>query len=124
MFSIKHIIHHNLQFLAFNLIHNMMETIETHIHYKETDRKQYLLFMSCHPHYTKVNIPFSLSCSVVSDEVKLMQSCNELNKIHLKQKYPEQLIDLWITRALEVDKETLKKTVQLKIENNIPYVLT
>ena len=60
---------------------------------KKPKEKQYLLFISCHPHYTKVNIPFSLSCRFrlnVSDEVKLMQGFNELNEILFKQKYPEQ----------------------------------
>ena len=55
----------------------------------------------------------------MSDEVKLMQSFKELNKIHLKQKYPEQLIDYGKTRARDVDKETLRKTVKLKNENTV-----
>ena len=63
--------------------------VETHIYYKETERKQYLFFISRHPHYTKVNIPFRFRV-IVSDEVKLMQRFNELNKILLKQKDPEQ----------------------------------
>ena len=32
--------------------------IETDIHYKPTDSKQYLQFTSCHPKHTRTNIPF------------------------------------------------------------------
>ena len=105
-------------------LHQILNTfgkIETDIYYEETDSKQHLLFSSCHPHHTKVNIPFSLSRRlrvIVSDKVKLMQRFNELKK------YPEQLIDNGIKRALEVDLETLREKVPLKNENIIPYAST
>ena len=43
------------------LVKNRDGKIETAIYYKDTDSKQYLLFYSCHPIHTKINILFNLA---------------------------------------------------------------
>ena len=49
----------SLPFLDVNVVHNN-GTIETDLYTKPTDKHQYLLHSSCHPHHTKRAIPFSL----------------------------------------------------------------
>ncbi|CAC5419811.1 unnamed protein product [Mytilus coruscus] len=49
-----------LPFLDILIIKNGTN-IETDIFYKPTDSKQYLLFTSCHPKHTRVNIPYNLA---------------------------------------------------------------
>ena len=49
--------------------------ISTDIFHKVTDSQQYLIFNSCHPKHTKINIPFSLAkrlCTIVSDKSVLL----------------------------------------------------
>ena len=61
------------------LVKNREGKIETDIYYKDTDSKQYLLFNSCHPRHTKINIPYNLARrlrTMVSEE----QSCRDVCK--------------------------------------------
>ena len=55
--------------------------IETDIYYKETDSTQYLLFYSCHPRHTKINIPYNLARrlrTIISEEKVLEKLMREL----------------------------------------------
>ena len=77
------------------LVKNEKGKIETGIFYKETDSRQYLLFYSCHPRHTKINIPYNLARrirTIVIDETTLTHRMQELKCFLNKQKYPEQVI--------------------------------
>ena len=63
------------------LVKNWDWKIETDIYYKDTDSKQYLLFYSCHPRHTKINIPYNLARrlrTIVSEEQILQRRMQEL----------------------------------------------
>ena len=79
--SILNILHKDLNFtLEYSgeqqsflgvLVKNQGGKIETDIFYKEMDSKQYLLFNSCHPRHTNINIPYNLARrlrTIVSEE--------------------------------------------------------
>ena len=58
------------------LVKNRNGKIETDIYYKDTDSTQYLLFYSCHPRHTKINISFNLVRrlkTIVSEEQVLQR---------------------------------------------------
>ena len=59
----------------------------------------------------------------MSDEVKLMQRFYELKTFLLKQNYPEKkLVDHGIKKALETDREELRKKVPAKNVHILPYI--
>ena len=90
------------------LVKNQNGKIETDIFYKETDSRQYLLFYSCHPRHTKVNIPYNLARrirTIVSDDTTLNNRMEELKCFLNKEKYPEQVIDYGVKRAMALDKK-------------------
>ena len=63
------------------LVKNQCGKIETDIFYKETDSKQYLLFSSCHPRHSKINIPYNLARrlrTIVSEERVIQTRMKEL----------------------------------------------
>ena len=94
------------------LVKNQNGKIETDIFYKETDSRQYLLFYSCHHRHTKVNIPYNLARrirTIVSDDTTLNHRMEELKCFLNKQKYPEQVIDYGVKRAMALDKNDLRK---------------
>ena len=101
--------------------------IETDIYYKETDSKQYLLFYSCHPRHTKINIPYDLARrlrTIISEAKVLEKRIRELNSFLSKQNYPKQIIEHGLQQAMSLDKN-LFRTVKAKPEENIvPYVST
>ena len=101
--------------------------IETDIYYKPTDSKQYLLFNSCHPKHTKTSIPFSLARrirSIVTNEATLQKRMDELRIVLINQKYPKNVIDKGIQKAMNVTREDLRVVREKKIENLIPFVST
>ena len=109
------------------LVKNQHGKIETDIYYKETDSKQYLLFNSCHPRHTKMNIPYNLARrlrTIISEENVLEKRMWELKSFLSKQNHPEQIIEHGLQQAMSLDKNQLR-TVKLKPEENIvPYVST
>ena len=109
------------------MVRNKGGKIETDIFYKETDSKQYLLFSSCHPRHTKINIPYNLARrlkTIISEENVLINRMTELKSFLLKQNYPESLIDGGIAKAMNLDKNTLR-TIKNKTDDKvIPYVST
>ena len=83
----------------------------TDIYYKKTDSEQYLLFSSCHPRHTKINIPYNLARrlrTIISEEQVLETRRKELKSFLVKQKYPENIINMGIDRAMNLDKSYLK----------------
>jgi len=70
--------------------------IETDIYYKATDSHNYVPFSSCHPHHTKLNIPYSIArriCTIVENDEKCDQRLGEM-KVFLQQKgYPLNVIN-------------------------------
>ena len=109
------------------MVWNKKGKIETDMFYKETDSKQYLLFSSCHPRHTKINIPYNLARrlkTIISEQNVLINRMKELKMFLLKQNYPESLIDDGIEKAMKLEKSTLR-TVKDKSEDQVmPYVST
>ena len=84
------------------MVRNKAGKIETDIYYKETDSKQYLLFSSCHPRHSKINIPYNLARrlrTIISEQNVLIERMRELKMFLLKQNYPESLVDKGIENA-------------------------
>ena len=99
------------------LVKNLNGKIETDIYYKDTDSKQYLLFQSCHPRHTKINIPYNLARRlkiIVSEENVLRKRMQELKSFLVKQNYPVQIVDNGIQKAMSLDRNVLR-TVATKI---------
>ena len=99
----------------------------TDIYYKETDSKQYLLFSSCHPRHTEVNIPYNLARrlrTIISEEQVLEIRMKELRSFLVKQKYPENIINMRIDRAMNLDRTLLRQVSQKTEEPVIIYVST
>ena len=74
-------------------------------HFKHTDSQEYLIFDSCHPKHIKLGIPYLLARKlrmVISSDEKVPQRMLELKHALLKQKYPENVIDAGIQRALNL----------------------
>ena len=109
------------------LVKNRNGKIETDIFYKETDSKQYLLFYSCHPRHTRVNFPYNLARrlrTIISEEHVLKMRMQELKFFLIKQKYPEQVIDRGVEKAMSLNKDQLRTVKARAEENIIPYVST
>ena len=98
--------------------------IETDIFYKSTDSRRYLHFYSKHPRHIKRNIPYCLSkriCTIVSNSEVRMYRLREL-KARLQQlKYPNELINDAIKKALSPNKEKISNNT---VENKINFVFT
>ena len=85
--------------------------MKTDIYFKGTDSKQYLLFCSCHPKHTKINIPYNLARrlrTIVSDEQILQRRMQELKTFLIKQNYPTQIIEHSVQKAMSLDKNVLR----------------
>ena len=108
------------------LVRNNEGKIETDIFYKDTDSKQYLLFYSCHPRHTKMNIPFNLARrlrTIISEEPNLQVRLQELKSFLVEQKYPEPVIDFGISKAMAIDKVALR-TVKSKPEECVIHFVS
>lgn len=115
-----------LSFLDVMVIKNYNH-IKTDVFYKLTDTKQYLLFNSCHPKHTRINIPYNLArrlCTIISDKQTLEVRLTELQEVLLQRNYPKTLIQNGILKAKTHDRKELLK-VKAKSKNEvIPYVST
>ena len=107
------------------LVKNRDGKIETDIYYKDTDSKQYLLFYSCHPRHTKINIPYNLARrTIVSEEQILQRRMQELKTFLIKQNYPTQIIEHGVQKAMLLDKNVLRTVTAKGKKNIVPYVST
>ncbi|XP_061194818.1 uncharacterized protein LOC133202982 [Saccostrea echinata] len=104
--------------------------IITDLYYKKTDSHQYLVFNSCHPSHVKRNIPFNMArrvCTIVIDETRRNSRLQELKTFLLRQKYPNDLIDVAIERAKSIPTTDLRSSTRAGAQENnkeIPLVVT
>lgn len=92
------------------------KVIQTDIHCKQTNSKQYLLFSLRHSKQAKKNIPFHRLrriCTIFSNFEAHNKRLQEVKQILLKIKYPLMLIHNGIKRAKIVNIEELRKTQQI-----------
>ena len=102
-------------------------SIDTDIFHKVTDSQQYLNFNSCHPKHTKINIPFSLArrlCTIVSDETLLPARLKELSQTLTKRKYPSEVINAGIKRAISIPRAKLLDVNNKETEEVLPFIST
>ena len=104
-------------------------TIITDIHYKATDTKQYLEYNSNHPRHVKNNIPFNLArriCTIVSDASLRDKRLDELKSFLFNRKYPINLIESGISRALKIPISELRSPSKTNSNalDKIPYIST
>ena len=102
-------------------------SIDTDIYFKPTDSQQYLIFDSCHPKHIKLSIPYSLARRlrmIISSDEKIPQRMLELKYTLLKQKYPENVIDAGIQRAMNLNRSELRQVRQNPENNVVTYVST
>ena len=109
------------------LVKNTGTNIDTDIYFKPTDSQQYLIFDSCHSKHIKLSIPYSLARRlrmIISSDEKIPQRMLELKHTLLKQKYPENVIDAGIQRALNLNRSELRQVRQNPEDNVVTYVST
>ena len=85
--------------------------LTTDIHDKLTDSFQYLPYTSSHPRHTKNNIPYNLArriCMIIENQEKREQRLQELKYILLSKKYPENVINIEIEKALSQTPQELR----------------
>ena len=85
--------------------------LTTDIYYKPTDSFQYLPYTSSHPRHTKNNIPYNLArriCMIIENREKREQRLQELKYILLSKKYPENVINIEIEKALAQTPQELR----------------
>ena len=103
--------------------------IHTDFYSKPTDTFNYLHWSSCHPHHTKLSIPYSLAFRLVrvcSSEATLTRRLNDL-KHHLKKRgFSHKHIQTAINKALEAprSKTPQRKDRSLTESQRIPLGLT
>ena len=76
---------------------------------------------------TLFNIPYNLAHrirTIVSEEHVLKYRMQELKSFLLKQKYPEQIINHGLEKAMALDKDHLRTVQERTEESIIPYVST
>ena len=108
------------------LILNNDGTLETDIYYKDTDSHNYVPFNSCHPHHTKINIPYSLArriCTIVDNQARRDKRLEEMTRFLVEKGYPLMVIKDGITKARSLDLATLR-TPSNKAYTNDRNVLT
>lgn len=84
--------------------------IETDIYYKTTDSHNYVPFSSCHPHHTKLNIPYSLArriCTIVECDEKRNQRLLEMKNFLQQKGYPLKVIQDATEKAKQHKREDL-----------------
>ena len=98
--------------------------LTTDIYYKPTDSFQYLPYTSSHPRHTKNNIPYNLArriCMIIENREKRGQRLQELRYILLSKKYPANVINIGIEKALAQTPQELR--VVKENGNNDNYLL-
>ena len=117
-----------VSFLDINIIKTINNDIETDIHYKETDSKQYLDYKSNHPRYVKNNIPYNLArriCTIVSNNKVKIQRLIELFDYLVKRNYPVNIIKEGLLKAWKIPQANLRQeTKKQENENLIPFIVT
>ena len=90
---------------------------------KPTDTRRYLPYKSAHPKHCKVNIPFCLArriCTIVENEQAKLKHLEELKEIMCRQKYPLEIINKGITKAISIPQTELRQPKDMEnSEKNI-----
>ena len=92
------------------------------LYHKPTDTQRYVSFDSNHPSHCKRNIPFTLArriCTIVENECRKTSLLDSLRKNLSTQKYPLQVINRGISKALSIPQNELRKPAESKEDNNI-----
>ena len=95
--------------------------IETDLHVKPTDSRQYLLSSSCHPFYCKKGIPYSQTLRlnrICSNNKFFDKRCNDLEKYLLDRGYSERMVRKEILRARAIPRDILLGKVNNQKNNN------
>ena len=97
--------------------------IDVDLYKKKTDRSQYLLRESCHNRGVTLNIPYSLSLRIIricTNKEKALLRLQELKQVLLARKYPLDIIDGAINKALKVPRKVALLKVVKKTSKNRP----
>ena len=109
------------------LIYKDKNGLKCDMYFKPTDTREYLPFNSCHPHHTKVNIPFTLArniCTIVEDRDRRYKQLSDLNQ-HLKKcGYPSHVISNAINIMSSYDQSELRVYKEKCDEETIVFTYT
>ena len=103
--------------------------LETDLHIKPTDIHQFLHSTSCHLYHCKKSIPYSQALRynrICSDNKKLDQRCNDLEKWLMERGYHERMVRTQILKARGESRDSLlergnTRTSESKLTFNITY---
>ena len=101
--------------------------LETRVYHKPTDKKQYLLYTSCHPLQQKNTIPYSLLIQarrICTKETEFIQEAKCIIRTLRQQKYPEEILMKAVKRILGVKREELLIPKIREEDNRIRYITT
>ena len=95
---------------------------------KPTNTRRYLPYKSAHPKHCKVNIPFCLArriCIIMENEQAKLKHLEELKEIMCRQKYPLEIINKGITKAISIPQTELRQPKDTEnSEKVLPFVTT
>ena len=101
---------------------------KSYLYTKPTDTRRYLPYKSAHPKHCKVNIPFCLArriCTIVENEQAKLKHLEELKEIMRRQKYPLEIINKGITKAISIPQTELRQPKDTEnSEKILPFVTT
>ena len=101
--------------------------IQTDLYTKPTDKHQYLLISSCHPHHTKRSIPCSLALRlrrICSNHDSYIQRTNELVDYLANRGYDKTFLKTQIQRASDVPRTDALKDKPVTRTETTPFVIT
>ena len=116
----------HLPFLDINILKTENE-LSMDIYFKPTDTRRCLPFHSCHPKHTRNSIPYTLArriCTIVENNELKQKRLKELKEILESQKYPNDLIDVGIFKALNIPQTELRTTKEKKKEKSLAFIST
>ena len=116
----------NVPFLDVNVSLNN-GNIYTDLYTKPTDKRQHLLFSSCHPLHTKKAIPFSPALRlrrICSTYETFKTRAAELTTYLLKRGYNRNFLTKQIQRAAGIPRRLTLQTKDANKPKRIPFILT
>ena len=84
--------------------------LETDLHIKPTDTRQFLDSTSCQPYHCKKSIPYSQALRynrICSDNRKFDQRCNDLEKWLMERDYSERMVRTQMLKARSESRDSL-----------------
>ena len=98
------------------------------LYHKPTDTQRYVPFNSNHPPHCKRNIPFTLArriCTIVENQEGKIIHLDQLRKNLITQRYPQDVINKGISKALSIPQNQLRKPKESRnVDKIIPYIST